>query len=183
MFTKEGMTTATQNVASFVWNKVLSAKGISIVVCLGALYFGYTLLENRVIPMSYGSGDAPAVGPSTQDLVGLGLSALTAIVSFIVSRFTGVQVQPEVIAAVVAFEKAPTDQDAQRRLGSAILGYTMEVLKKHPEGSGAFVLQMLTALVSSVSDPELKNILSATATQVATNQFKPVPIVAETPAT
>lgn len=182
MFTKENLLVGGTAVVNFVRTKVLSTKGIAIVVCLCALYFGYNLLENRVIPMSYGTNGSEAVGAQTQDLVGLGLSALTAIVSFLVSRFTGVQVQPEVIAAVLAFEKDPKNEETQRRLGAAILGYMMAVLKQHPEGSGAFVLQLLTMLVNTVPDPSLKNVLSAAATQVATNQFKQVPeVVAETP--
>jgi len=164
-------------VFEFIKNKVATVKGIAVIVCLASLYFAYTLLTARVVPMSYGAG---AVGANPTDLIGLGLSAVTAVVSFLVSRFTGVAVKPEVIQAVVNFEKNPKDADAQRRVGAALLGYLIAVLEKNPSGSGSFVLQLLTTLVGSVDNVEVKNILNEAATKVATNQFKPVEPVAPT---
>ena len=172
--TKENLMT----VVNFVRNKVLSVKGISIIVCVASVFFAYNLIHNRVVPMSYG---ADATGPATSDLVGLGLSALTAIVSFVVSRFTGVQVKPEVIQAVVAFERDPKNVEAQRRVSAAVFGYVTEVLKQNPSSSGSFVLQLLTVLVGAVDDPALRNILAATAKNVSDNEFQPVPVPAPQP--
>ena len=162
-------------VVNFIRNKVLSAKGIAIIVCIGSLLFAYNLIQNRVVPMSYG---ADANGPATSDLIGLALSGLTAVVSFVVSRYTGVKVSPEVIQAVVAFERDPKNVEAQRRVSAAVFGYVTEVLKQNPSSSGSFVLQLLTTLVGAIDDPILRNILANTAKNVSDNEFKPVPVPA-----
>ncbi len=158
-------------VIDFVKNKVMTVKGVAVIVCMVSLYFTYTLLTARVMPMSYGSN---AVGANPMDLMGLALSGVTTVVSFLVSRFTGVTVKPEVIQAVINFERNPTDADAQRRAGAALLGYLVVVLQKNPTGANSFVLQLLTTLVGNINDVEVKNIINEAATKVATNQFKPV---------
>jgi len=158
-------------VVNFVKNKVATVKGVSIIICIASIYFSYNLLTARVVPMSYG---ADAVGANSIDLFGLGLSSVTAIVSFLVSRFTGVSVNPEVIQAVINFEKNSNDSDAQRRVAAALLGYLVAVIEKHPSGSGSFVLQLLTTLVGAIRNTEVRNILSEAATKVATNEFKQV---------
>lgn len=155
---------------NFIKRTIITKRGLAITFALGCLMLAYTTVTNRVMPMAYGANGIEAVGADPKDLATTAISVLFAIISFVASNFLGVK--PELIQAVVAFEKDKTSPETQRRLGAAILGYIIGVLENHPDGSSGFALALLSALSNKIDDPEIKNALSAAAKDIATNQFK-----------
>lgn len=157
------------NMYTFAKKHIFTKKVIAISIAAACCIFAYSVTTSRIVPMAYGSGSDPAPGADLNDVVATALSILMALVSFVASHYLGVK--PEIIQAVVAFEKDKSNQDNLRRLGAAITGYTIGVLEDHPEGSTGFVLTLLTTISSKVS-PEVANILNTAARDVAAEQFK-----------
>lgn len=160
------MTVNLTSVFNFVKKYLLSKKGIAVSVCIGAALFAYSMITNRVIPMAYSSEGAQPL-----DLATTGLSIITAVISFIASNYLGVK--PEVIQAVIAFEKDKTNPENQGRLCAAILGYIIGMLKSN-QNVGGFVLNLLSSLITAIDDPNIKLALSNAAKDVAIKQFSPV---------
>ena len=159
-----------ESILNFIKKTVLSKRGLAISLALICILVAYSTITSRVMPMAYGSDGVEAVGADPKDLAITITSVLMAIASFVASNFLGVK--PELLQAVVAFEKDKTNPENQRRLGAAILGYLIGVLENHPDGSGGFVLSLLTMLTNKITDPSIKSALSVAATTIANNQFK-----------
>lgn len=162
----------TDDILNEVKKTLFSMKGVAILFGAMCVYFAYNLATSRVIPMAYGVGDAPAVGANFTDVLGVGGSLLMGGLSFLYSKFSSAT--PEIIQAIVAFTKNPSSAENQRRIAAAIVGYVTVVLNSHPDGVGAFIFALLTALTKSTEDVEVKNILNTAASSLATAQFKQV---------
>jgi hypothetical protein len=163
----------TKTIYDWFVKNIFSMRGIAICITIACALFAYNMITSRVVPMAYG---ANAVGANPTDLMETALAIGTALISGLASHFLGIS--PEIIQAVVAYEKDKTNSDVQRRLGAAILGYIINILKQHPDGTGGFVLMLLYALVNAVDDPGTKEVLKAAASNLADKQFSPVPSVA-----
>ena len=159
-------------ITKFIWKTVLSKRGIAICIAVACVLFAYNVVTARVIPMAYGSD---GVGAQPTDLMAAALSIGTAIVSFIASNYLGVK--PEVIQAVVAFEKDKSNKDNQRRLGAAVLGYLIGILSSHPDGASGFVMTLLQTVINNIEDKDTQDILKTAATSLAVNQFKTTALV------
>ena len=159
-----------ESILNFIKKTVLSKRGLAISLALICILVAYSTITSRVMPMAYGSDGVEAVGADPKDLAITVTSVLMAVISFVASNFLGVK--PELMQAIIAFEKDRTNTENQRRVGAAILGYLINTLENHPDGSGGFVLSLLTMLTSKITDPSIKSALSVAATTIANNQFK-----------
>lgn len=157
-------------VYQFVKTYLLSKRGIAISIAAVSVFFVYNMLTQRVLPMSYGEN---AVGANPMDLMATFGAGLTALISFIASSYLGVK--PEVIQAVIAFEKDKTNADNQRRLGAAILGYIISFLGTDPAGANSFVMSLLNTLINKLEDSPTKDTLKIAASSMAVEQFKVIP--------
>lgn len=160
-----------KSIWTFIKKTVLSKRGIAICIALACAMFAYNVLTHRVIPMAYGANGAEPVGADPADLMATLVSVGTAVITFVASNYLGVK--PEIIQAVIAFEKDKTNVDNQRRLGAAVLGYIVGIAKQHPDSSGGFVMMLLNTLIKNIEEPQTKEVLKIAATAMAANQFKP----------
>lgn len=150
-------------------NNVFTKRAVVLSIAVAATLFAYSMVTNRVMPMAYG---AEAVGADPTDLTATVVSIITAVVGFIAQSYF--KVSPEVIQAVIAFEKDISNPTSQRRLGAAILGYLIDVLKAHPDGAGGFMINLINTIVASIDDPAIQGILKKAAVDIAQQQFAPV---------
>ncbi len=144
-------------------------KTFAYVLCAVFSYYAYNTATECVIPQAYGDN---ATGADVTDVATTGVSILLAIISAVASQFLGVK--PELIQAVLNFEKDRNNQEYQRRLGAAIISYIISVLKNHPDGVGGYLLYLINTIVNAVkdTDPEIAKTLSAAASEIAVTQFK-----------
>lgn len=161
-----------KSIYMFAKKNVLTKKFLAVAVALGCVLFAYNVTANRIVPMSCSSDGSSAPGADINDLAATGLSVLTALISFVASQYMGVK--PEIIQAVVAYGKDTTNEDNQRRLGAALLGYVVDIVKKHPEGQGGYVLNIITTLSKNIEDPKIGDILNTAGKALAAVQYKTV---------
>lgn len=147
---------------------LVNKKSLSYIICAILSYFTYGMATERVVPMAFG---ADAQGANISDLVLTGGSGIGAIIAFIAAQFLGIK--PELIQAVINFEKDRNNGEYQRRLGSAIISYMVVILKKYPDGVGGYLLYLINTIAQAVkeSDPEIAKTLNVAANSIANVQF------------
>lgn len=147
--------------------KFCTKKYMWLAIAIGSGIFCYSMMSQRVVPMAFGDGNGPVPGADVADVSKVLLSGLCALVTFIISQLSGAK--KELIQATIAYEKDPSNADGLRRLSSAIIGYVVSIVSKHPDGIDTYLLYFLNAISVSVKDnePEVADALSAAAIKIS----------------
>jgi hypothetical protein len=157
------------DVGEFFKKYVFCWRTLAVVIAMCFAGYAYSTVTNRIVPMAYGS---EAVGADPADVATTAVSLVISVITFVASNYLGVK--PELVSALVAFEKDRTNVQLQRRLAAAVIGYLADILKLSPDGNAGYLLSILNTLISETKDQAAKEALVAAARTIAVSEYKVV---------
>ncbi len=146
-----------------ILKNLMTKRGVVTTIGLFLAYVSYGFYSQRVLPMT--SGDDPP-GAAVTDVATTGATLLISIITIVAGQFLGVK--PELIQAVLAFEKDKANKENIRRLSAAVIGYIVNLASKHPDGAGSYLLSFINIAIQELkeSEPKIASALSRAAKDI-----------------